>query len=86
MIEKDRNISILPQDILATILLGYTLPPMFISEEEIAAFCKGCDFSNSEVCSKVGANDQARYAARKGCGWAVKDGVRGSMTAEGLKS
>ena len=49
-----------------------------ISEENIASFCKGCDhFKGKGIpCSVVGSNDQARYAARKQCGWADVDGKR----------
>lgn len=85
MAEKIRQIVTNPQDIFAELTMAYTLPAS-ISEEDIAKFCKECDFSKAPVCSKVGQNDQARYAAREGCGWAEKDGVRGSMTADGFKS
>lgn len=85
MSEKGRYIQLMIEDVYAAAILGYSLPPQFISEADIAKFCNGCDFSKTEVCTKVKSNDQARYAARKGCGWAEKDGVRGSISVEGFK-
>jgi hypothetical protein len=52
-----------------------------ISEADITAFCQGCDNFQSEgvPCNAVGSNDQARYTARKWCGWATVGGVRTIM-------
>jgi hypothetical protein len=47
-----------------------------ILESEISKFCVGCDhFQEGKPCF-VGSNDQARYAARKWCGWAKTAGQR----------
>lgn len=52
--------------------------PRSIAESTISAFCNGCDNYKGEgiACPLVGANDQARYAERKWCGWASVDGKR----------
>ena len=57
-----------------------------ISEEVVAKFCAGCDSlpANGGPCTKVGENDQGRYASRKWCGWAAINSVRGEMTSEGF--
>jgi hypothetical protein len=45
-----------------------------ILEADIKKFCTGCDrFQEAEPCN-IGSNDQARYAARKLCGWVIIDG------------
>ena len=46
-----------------------------ITENKITAFCQGCDaFKGEGVPCKVGANDQARYANRRYCGYSVING------------
>lgn len=52
--------------------------PRTIAESAITAFCQGCDNYQGEgvACPVVGANDQARYAQRKWCGWATIKGER----------
>lgn len=74
------------QDIWAAFSLGYPLH-MSISEGEVAAFCGECDSRRKEdgICFS-GENDQSRYAARKWCGYAMVNGVRGQMTKEGFKA
>lgn len=74
------------QDFFAQLKGIYTLPDS-ISEDEIAKFCGLCDHHVvNGVCKIAGSNDQARYVARKGCGWASRNGTRGSMTTEGFQS
>lgn len=84
MVEQVRTIEPKIQDIFAELIGAYVLP-LTISEENITMFCKPCDnYIEGKPCKIVGQNDQARYAARKGCGWASKDGVRGSMSINGF--
>jgi len=54
---------------------------MAVAESQITTFCQGCDFSKEgSPCSRVGSNDQARYAARGWCGWAEINGERTEKT------
>ncbi len=70
------------KDVVAAMASG-ALPadfetPATIAESAITSFCKGCDNFKGEgiPCEAVGSNDQARYAARKWCGWASVNGKR----------
>lgn len=57
-------------------------------QAKIADFCHDCDkLGRDGVCTGVtiGRIHQARYAAREWCGWAVVDGVNGTMTNKGFK-
>jgi len=46
-----------------------------ISEEDITKFCNGCDyFEGHSIPCILGPNNQARYAARKLCGYARING------------
>ena len=52
-----------------------------VAESQITSFCTGCDkFKGEGKPCFVGANDQARYAARGWCGWAEIDGERTEKT------
>lgn len=54
-----------------------------VTEEEVARFCGPCDFAANNCVGE--RNDQGRYVARGGCGWAQVKGVRGSMSEKGFK-
>lgn len=58
-----------------------------VKEEDIAAFCKPCDFLGEDnICKLVlDRGDQLRYAARNVCGWAAVGGQGGIMRTEGFE-
>lgn len=86
MAETIRVIEPRIQDTFAEIQ-GYYMLPLSVSEKEIAEFCGPCDHHVvNGVCKLAGGNDQARYVARNGCGWASVKGQRGDMTSEGFKA
>ena len=60
------------------------LPICAIAVSAIDKFCKGCDFDRGDGCASVSLNYQARYAARKKCGYAKVNGISGIMTGEGF--
>lgn len=74
------------QDYWGPIAVGSGIMPEQIAEKTVQKFCGGCDMLGSDgVCKVAGANDQARYAARRWCGWASVNHVRGSMTDKGFQ-
>lgn len=82
----ERQIKPKIQDIFAQVNGIYTLPDS-VSEDKIAKFCGPCDHHVvNGVCKLAGGNDQARYVARNGCGWARVNGQRGNMTSEGFEA
>jgi len=74
------------KDFLAVFLLGASPMPKSISEAKIARFCQKCDNLKSDGVCRLDSNNQAGYVARNWCGWASKNGVRGTMTNSGFES
>lgn len=87
MENAERKIDLIGQDYKT--VLGQRVPRrefrLPVTEGKIALFCQGCDYLQTDnICWRVGANNQGRYARRQWCGWSMQRGVSGEMMAEGF--